>query len=97
MPFLKLFTKIKLSEINKLSKLKGEEINEAKKILAFEVTKITRGLESAEEATDIANNIFNKKTLDQRIPTYEINTSDIEESNFSILSPFICLKMKFIL
>ncbi len=83
--FLKLFTKIKLSEIKKLSELKGSEINEAKKILAFEVTKITRGLESAEEATDIANNIFNKKTLDQRIPTYEINTSDIEESNFSIL------------
>ncbi|MDA9633049.1 tyrosine--tRNA ligase, partial [Pelagibacteraceae bacterium] len=39
--FLKLFTKINLKEISKLSKLKGKEINEAKKILAFEVTKIT--------------------------------------------------------
>ena len=41
--FLKLFTKISLDEIKKLSKLKGKEINEAKKILAFEVTKICRG------------------------------------------------------
>jgi len=83
--FLKLFTKISLDEIKKLSKLRGQEINEAKKILAFEVTKITRGIKSANEAEDIANNIFNKKTLDDRIPTFEIQSSEIEKSNFSIL------------
>jgi len=83
--FLKLFTKINLEEIKKLSKLKGQEINEAKKILAFEVTKISRGLKSAKEAEDIANNIFNKKTLDDRIPTIEIQCSEVEKSNFSIL------------
>ena len=83
--FLKLITKICLNEINNLSELKDKEINEAKKILAFEVTKITRGIKSAKEAEDIANNIFNKKTLDERIPTYEISSSDIEKSNFLIL------------
>ncbi len=83
--FLKLFTKISLNEIKKLSELKDKEINEAKKILAFEVTKITRGIKSAKEAEDIANNIFNKKTLDERIPTYEISSSDIKKSNFLIL------------
>ena len=83
--FLKLFTKISLDEIKKLSKLRGQEINEAKKILAFEVTKITRGIKSANEAEDIANNIFDKKTLDDRIPTFEIQSSEIEKSNFSIL------------
>ena len=83
--FLKLFTKINLNEIEKLSKLKGKEINAAKKILAFEVTKITRGLKSANEAEDIVNNIFNKKTLDKRVPTFEIQSSEIEKSNFSIL------------
>ena len=83
--FLKLFTKVSLNEIEKLSQLKGQEINEAKKILAFEVTKITRGLESANEAKDIANNIFNKKTLDQRIPTFDVKFSEIEGSNFLIL------------
>ena len=30
-------------KLARLSALKGQEINEAKKILAFEVTKITRG------------------------------------------------------
>ena len=83
--FLKLFTKINLNEIKKLSKLEGQEINEAKKILAFEVTKITRGISSANEAKDIANNIFDKKTIDKRVRTFEINSSEIQESNFSIL------------
>ena len=83
--FLKLFTKINLGEIKKLSKLKGQEINEAKKILAFEVTKLSRGLNYAKEAEDIANNIFNKKKLDDRIPTFEIQLSEVEKSNFSIL------------
>ena len=83
--FLKLFTKIELIEIKKLSELKGEEINEAKKILAFEVTKMTRGLKSANEAEDIANNIFNKKTIDDRISAFTIQSSDIEKSNFTIL------------
>ena len=80
-----MFTKINLKEIKKISELKGKEINEAKKILAYEVTKITRGIESANEAEDIANNIFSKNTLDERIPTFEIKSSEIEKSNFSIL------------
>ncbi len=83
--FLKLFTKIKLAEIKKLSKLKGEEINVAKKILAFEVTKICRGANAAIEAEDIANNIFNKKTNDDRLITYTVNKQDIENSYFTIL------------
>ncbi len=83
--FLKLFTKISLNEIKKLSVLKGKEINEAKKILAFEVTKLTRGIKSAKEVEEIADNIFNKKKLDERMPSYEINSSDIEKSNFLIL------------
>ncbi|MDC6448295.1 tyrosine--tRNA ligase [Alphaproteobacteria bacterium] len=83
--FLKLFTKIKLNEINKLSKLRGEEINEAKKILAFEVTKLTRGIASANEAKDISNNIFNKKTIDNRLTTYTISSNKIKQLNFSIL------------
>ena len=42
-----------LREIEKLSLLKNQEINEAKKILAYEVTKIVRGKEDADEAQDI--------------------------------------------
>ena len=83
--FLKLFTKIKLDEIKKLSKLKGKEINVAKKILAYEVTKICRGIESAKEAEDMANNLFGIKKTDERLPSYEINLSLIENSQFTIL------------
>ena len=83
--FLKLFTKINLDEIKKLSKLKGKEINEAKKILAFEVTKICRGIESAKEAEDMTNNLFTKKKTDGRLPSYEINMSFIKNSKFTIL------------
>ncbi len=83
--FLKLFTKIDLNEIKKLSQLKGQETNEAKKILAFEVTKITRGIKSAKEAEEIADNIFNKNKIDERVMTLEINYSDIEKNKFSIL------------
>ena len=57
--FLNLFTKLPLNEIKKLSLLKDKEINEAKKILAYEITKIVRGKEDANEASEMANNIFN--------------------------------------
>jgi len=80
-----LFTNINLNEIQKLSQLKGQEINEAKKILAYEVTKITRGITSANEAKDIANNIFNKKKIDERILTFEIESIELQKNNFSIL------------
>jgi tyrosyl-tRNA synthetase len=83
--FLKLFTKIDLKEITKLSQLKGQEANEAKKILAFEVTKMTRGADSAKEAEEIANNIFNKKKIDERVFSFEINSSQIEKNKFTIL------------
>jgi len=83
--FLKLFTKIDLKEITKLSQLKGQEANEAKKILAFEVSKMTRGAESAKEAEDIANNIFNNKQIDERVVTFEINSTDIEKNKFTVL------------
>ena len=67
--FLNLFTKLPLNEIKKLSSLKDKEINEAKKILAYEITKIVRGKEDANEAIEMANNIFNSNIVDKRLPT----------------------------
>ena len=74
-----------MKEIKKLSELKGKEANEAKKIRAFEVTKIARGVNSAKEAEDIANNIFNKKQIDERVSTFEINLNRIKNNEFTIL------------
>ena len=83
--FLKLFTTLPLSEIKKLSKLKGQEINEAKKILSFEITKLCRGLKSAQKAEEITENIFDKKIIDERLNLLEVKHKNIDESNFNIL------------
>ena len=91
--FLKLFTKLPQDEILKLSKLKDQEINDAKKILAYEVTKITRGENQAKEAAEISNNIFTTNTLDDRINTISIKYDKIADSSFSIIDAVENLKL----
>ena len=83
--FLNLFTKIPLREIKKLSELKNQEINEAKKILAYEVTKIVRGKEDADEAIEIANNVFNSNIIDDRLPNISQEKSNLKNDEFTIL------------
>ena len=83
--FINLFTKLPIEERKKLSKLKDKEINEAKKILAFEVTKITRGEKQAKEAEEISTNIFLNNKIDNRINSYEIESNQIKDSSFSII------------
>ena len=83
--FLKLFTRLPLNEIKKLSKLKDKEINEAKKILAFEVTKICRGEKSAKEAFEISKNIFDNNINDERLLTVNIKIKDVKTNNFTII------------
>ena len=83
--YLKLFTTLDLKEINKLSKLKNEETNEAKKILAYEITKISRGKESADEALEISQNIFDNKLIDLRVNTKEVKLTEIDNNKFNIL------------
>jgi len=83
--FLKLFTKLDLSEIKKLSKLKNKEINEAKKILAYEVTKICRGERSAKESMEMSSNIFESNIIDSRIKSTKIPLSKILNDDFSII------------
>ena len=90
--YLHLFTKLPLDEIKKLSLLKNQEINEAKKILAYEVTKIVRGTEDADEALEIADNTFNSKIVDERLPNISHNETDIKNNNFTILDAIEKLK-----
>ena len=91
--FLYLFTKLPLDEIKRLSSLKNQEINEAKKILAYEVTKIVRGIEDADEALEIADNTFSSKIVDQRLPNISHKVSDIKNNNFTILDAIEKLKL----
>ena len=73
------------SKIEKLSELKNKEINEAKKILAYEVTKIVRGKDDADEALEITNNIFSSKIVDKRLPNISQNKLNLDNENFSLL------------
>ena len=91
--FLKLFTKLSLKEISKLSKLKNQEINEAKKILAFEVTKICRNENSAKSAMDISDNIFYKNINDDRMKSIEIKIKDINSYTFNLIDALEYLKL----
>ena len=83
--FLYLFTKLPLKEIEKLSTLRNEEINEAKKILAYEVTKIVRGKEDADEALEIADNVFNGNKIDARLPNISVKKLNLQDDIFTIL------------
>tara|TARA_Y200000002_G_scaffold88981_1_gene71394 strand:+ start:310 stop:1548 length:1239 start_codon:yes stop_codon:yes gene_type:complete len=91
--FLYLFTKLPIKEIVKLSELREQEINEAKKILAYEVTKIVRGMEDANEALEITNNTFNSNIIDQRLPNISQKKLDIENESFTILDAIEKLKL----
>ena len=46
---------------------------------------MTRGINSAKEAEEIADNIFNKKQIDERVATLEVNSTKIEKNKFTIL------------
>src|SRR5476651_2203449 len=56
--FLKLFTTLSLSEIEKLAALKDAEINEAKKALADAATTLLHGAEAARTAAETARQTF---------------------------------------
>ncbi|WP_119678110.1 tyrosine--tRNA ligase [Indioceanicola profundi] len=76
--FLKLFTELPLDEIARLEALQGAEINEAKKILATEVTKLVRGPEAAEAASETARRTFEQGAMAEGLPTVEVKAVDLE-------------------
>ena len=69
---LKMLTFLPIGQINELSKLEGEEINKAKEILAFEVTSLIHGKETAEKVQNSAKNLFSAGTNFDNMPTTQI-------------------------
>ncbi|RWB33097.1 MAG: tyrosine--tRNA ligase [Mesorhizobium sp.] len=86
--FLKIFTRLPLTEIARLAALGGSEINEAKKVLATETTAIVHGREAAEEAEETARKTFEEGALAETLPTVEVGRADLE-SGVGILSLFV--------
>ncbi|MCP4923747.1 MAG: tyrosine--tRNA ligase [bacterium] len=87
--FLKLFTDLDLSEIEKLSALEGSQLNEAKKILANAATDITHGKDARIEAEQAAQKVFEEGQGSlEGLPTVKISSKDIMAEGISILDLF---------
>ncbi len=78
--FLRIFTILPLSEIEKLEQLQDAEINEAKKILAFEATKLCHGEQAAILAADTAKKTFEEgKASDADLPSIEVEKNNLKD------------------
>jgi tyrosyl-tRNA synthetase len=86
--FLKLFTIMPMSEINKLAALQGGEINEAKKILATEATALLHGHDAANEAAETAQKTFEQGAIAENLPTVEIPQGELE-AGIGVLAAFV--------
>jgi tyrosyl-tRNA synthetase len=99
--FLKLFTDLPLSEIDKFATVEGKELNDVKKILADEVTKIVRGdfsLKSIHETTTklfeqeiAAYVIIGEDTQGNPILETSLPVIDISKAEASTLAAFACV------
>jgi tyrosyl-tRNA synthetase len=76
--FLKIFTRLPLSEIARLAALGGAEINEAKKMLATEATAIVHGREAADAAAETARKTFEEGALAESLPTVEVPEASLQ-------------------
>jgi tyrosyl-tRNA synthetase len=71
--FLKLYTFLPINEIEAMSVLEGQDLNVCKSILAFEVTKLVHGGETALSALEAAVSVFGQR----RLPPDLLPSSDI--------------------
>ncbi|MEK9794994.1 MAG: tyrosine--tRNA ligase [Hyphomicrobiales bacterium] len=87
--FLKLFTTLPISEIDKLAALEGSEINEAKKILANEITRMTHGSEISEKIYQSALETFEGRIISQNLPKHLITLS--HDSSIGLLNLLVTI------
>ncbi len=76
--FLKMFTELPMSEIEKLAQLKDKEINEAKIILANEVTKLCHGESFAISAHETAIKTFEQGASGENLPVYYVDLAEFK-------------------
>jgi tyrosyl-tRNA synthetase len=86
--FLKLFTILPISEIDKLAALKGGEINEAKKVLATEATALLHGRDAANQSAETARQTFEEGAIADSLPTIEIPQSELV-AGLGVLAAFV--------
>jgi tyrosyl-tRNA synthetase len=86
--FLKLFTTLPLSEIERLAALQGAEINEAKKTLADSATALLHGADAARVAAETARQTFEEGAIAENLPSVEIPRAELE-AGIGVLALFV--------
>lgn len=74
--FLKLFTTLPRSEIERLARLQGAELNDAKKILARNATTLMHGPEAAEHAERTASLAFEQNAIGEELPVLLVRVGE---------------------
>jgi tyrosyl-tRNA synthetase len=87
--FLKLFTILPLTEIERLAALGGAEINEAKKTLATEATALLHGREAALDAAETARRTFEEGQAAEGLPTIEVPAADFRGDGLGLLKALV--------
>ena len=75
--FLRLFTDLPLSEIEKLEALEGAELNETKKVLANAVTQMAHGSFVTEKVAETARKTFEENSVGENLPIFHLPAADI--------------------
>ncbi|TBW38453.1 tyrosine--tRNA ligase [Siculibacillus lacustris] len=86
--FLKLYTKLPMTEIARLEALGGAEINDAKKILATEITSLVHGRPAAEAAAETARKTFEEGAHAADLPSIEVPRGELAEG-LGVLAAFV--------
>jgi tyrosyl-tRNA synthetase len=86
--FLKLFTTLPMSEIEKLASLKGAETNEAKKALADAATTLLHGADAAKQAAETARQTFEEGAIAEHLPTVDVSSSELG-AGLGVLTAFV--------
>ncbi len=81
--FLKMFTDLKLSEIETIS---NKDINQQKIILANETTSMLYGLDEAMKAESIAQNSFAGNSSGENLPDIKLDKSNINNNIINLIS-----------
>lgn len=76
---LKLLTFLPLEEISKLAQLKDSLINDAKKTLAWEVTAIVHGKDTADQVRKQAEDLFEKGGRSDQMPSTVLDARELEK------------------
>lgn len=99
--FMKLFTDLPLTEIEKFSHIKGQALNDVKKLLADEVTKIVRGSDSLASIHETASRLFEQDAQAYTITETDTKGNpilktllpvfDISEEDFNGIQAYACI------